>query len=142
MLTNIYKILLAFLYQLKSDLYLRISFLPFSHCSPFFTRESQLSRNIKEHEDREIQMDRTSFCQVLFFFLLPILVFLNSIHLNMVLQKAMAPHSSTLAWKIPWTEEPAVHGVTKSWTGLSDFTFTFHVHALEKEMATHSSVLA
>ena len=35
-----------------------------------------------------------------------------------------------------------VHGVTKSWTRLSDFTFTFHFHALEKEMATHSSVLA
>ena len=32
----------------------------------------------------------------------------------------------------------AVHGVTKSWTQLSDFTFTFHFHALEKEMATHS----
>ena len=36
----------------------------------------------------------------------------------------------------------AVHGVTKSQTRLSDFTFTFHFHALEKEMATHSSVLA
>jgi len=36
----------------------------------------------------------------------------------------------------------AVHGVSKSWTQLSDFTFTFHFHALEKEMATHSSVLA
>ena len=36
----------------------------------------------------------------------------------------------------------AVHGVTKSRTRLSDFTFTFHFHALEKEMATHSSVLA
>ena len=36
----------------------------------------------------------------------------------------------------------AVHGVTKSWTRLSDFTFTFHFPALEKEMATHSSVLA
>ena len=35
-----------------------------------------------------------------------------------------------------------VHGVTKSRTQLSDFTFTFHFHALEKEMATHSSVLA
>ena len=33
-------------------------------------------------------------------------------------------------------------GVTKSWTRLSDFTFTFHFHALEKGMATHSSVLA
>ena len=36
----------------------------------------------------------------------------------------------------------AVHGVEKSWTWLSNFTFTFHFHALEKEMATHSSVLA
>ena len=36
----------------------------------------------------------------------------------------------------------AGHGVTKSWTRLSDLTFTFHFHALEKEMATHSSVLA
>ena len=54
-------------------------------------------------------------------------------------------HSSTLTWKIPWTEEPggaAVHGVAKSGTRLSDFTFTFHFHALEKEMATHFSVLA
>ena len=36
----------------------------------------------------------------------------------------------------------AVHGVAKSQTRLSDFTFTFHFHALEKELATHSSVLA
>ena len=35
----------------------------------------------------------------------------------------------------------AVHGVAKSWTRLSDFTFTFYFHALEKEMATHSSLL-
>ena len=56
----------------------------------------------------------------------------------------MAPHSSTLAWKIPWTEEPGrLQSVgSLSWTRLSDFTFTFHFHALEKEMATHSSVLA
>ena len=57
----------------------------------------------------------------------------------------MAPHSSTLAWKIPWTEEPGrlqSMGVTASRTRLRDFTFTFHFHALEKEMATHSSVLA
>ena len=40
------------------------------------------------------------------------------------------------AWWAP------VHGVTKSWARLSNFTFTFHFHALEKEMATHSSVLA
>ena len=57
----------------------------------------------------------------------------------------MAPHSSTLAWKIPWMEEPGrlqSMGVPKSWIRLSDFTFTFHFPALEKEMATHSSVLA
>ena len=59
-------------------------------------------------------------------------------------EKAMAPHSSTLAWKIPWMEEPVgcVHRVAQSRTGLSNFTFTFHLHALEKEMATHSSVFA
>ena len=59
--------------------------------------------------------------------------------------KAMAPHSSTLAWKNPmdggaW--KAAVHGVAEGWTRLSDFAFTFHFHVLEKEMATHSSVLA
>ena len=36
----------------------------------------------------------------------------------------------------------AVHGVAKSWTRLSDFIFTFHFHALEQKMATHSNVLA
>ena len=36
----------------------------------------------------------------------------------------------------------AVHGVAKSWTRLSNFTLTFHLHALEKKMATHASVLA
>ena len=55
----------------------------------------------------------------------------------------MAPHSSTLAWKIPWTEEPG--GLqsmgSQSRTRLSDFIFTFHFHALEKEMATHSVLL-
>ena len=50
----------------------------------------------------------------------------------------MAPHSSTLVWKIPWTEEPG--GLRSmgllSRARLSDFPFTFHFHALEKEMAT------
>ena len=64
----------------------------------------------------------------------------------------MAPHSSTLAWKIPWTEEPGRlqsmgslgvgHDYNFQVDNLSDFTFTFHFHALEKEMASHSSVLA
>ena len=56
----------------------------------------------------------------------------------------MAPHSSTRAWKIPWTEKPgrlqSMGSLSRA--RLSDFTFTFHFHALEKEMATHSSVLA
>ena len=53
-----------------------------------------------------------------------------------VTEKVMAPHSSTLAWKNPmgggawWA---AVHGVAKSRTRLSDFTFTFHFHALERK---------
>ena len=64
--------------------------------------------------------------------------------LDFISEKEMAFHSSTLAWKIPWMEE-----LGRLWsmgslsqTRLSDFTFTFHLHALEKEMATHSSVLA
>ena len=59
-------------------------------------------------------------------------------------EKAMVPHSSAPAWKIPWAEEPG--GLQSmgllSQTRQSDFTFTFHFHALEKEMAIHSSVLA
>ena len=61
-----------------------------------------------------------------------------------VWEKAMAPHSSTLAWKTPSMEEPGglqSMGMLKNQTQLSDFTFTFHFHAL-KEMAAHSSVLA
>ena len=56
----------------------------------------------------------------------------------------MAPHSRTLVWEIPWMEGPGglQSMVTKSWTRLSDLTLTFHFHALEKEMATHFSVLA
>ena len=48
----------------------------------------------------------------------------------------MAPHSSTLAWKIPWTEEPGGLQSMGSLRVRQDFTFTFHFHALEKEMAT------
>ena len=57
----------------------------------------------------------------------------------------MAPHSSTLAWKIPWMEEPGrllSMGLRRVRARLSDFSLTFHFHALEREMATHSSVLA
>ena len=58
-------------------------------------------------------------------------------------EKAMATQYSCLenpmdrrAW------QATVHGVAKSWKRLSDFTFTFHFHALQKETATHSSILA
>ena len=67
--------------------------------------------------------------------------------IDYTLEKALAPHSSTLAWKIPWVEEPGglqsmgSLRVRHDWaTSLS--IFTFHFHALEKELATHSSVLA
>ena len=54
----------------------------------------------------------------------------------------MAPHSSTLAWKLPWTEEPGRLQSMGSPRVRHNFTFTFHFHALEKEMATHSSTSA
>ena len=56
----------------------------------------------------------------------------------------MAPHSSTLAWKIPWMGEPGrLQSMRSPRVGhYFTFTFTFHFHALEKEMATHFSVLA
>ena len=51
-----------------------------------------------------------------------------------------------VVWGLPrcvWARESAaVHGVAEGWTRLSDFSFSFHFHALEKEMAIHSSVLA
>ena len=61
----------------------------------------------------------------------------------------MATHSSTFAWKIPGTEEPGrlqsmgSRRVGHDWvTSILLFTFTFHFHALEKEMSTHSSIIA
>ena len=56
--------------------------------------------------------------------------------MDMILSKLQDMVMDREAWSA------AVYGVTKSWTRLSDFTFTFHFHALEKEKATHSSVLA
>ena len=68
----------------------------------------------------------------------------NVYTLQSVSETALAPHSSTLAWKIPRMEEPgrlqSMGSLSRTW--LSYFTFTFCFHALEKEMATHSSVLA
>ena len=56
--------------------------------------------------------------------------------MNMSLCKLQEVVKDREAW------HTAVHGVAKSWIQLNDFTFTFHFHALEKEMVTHSSVLA
>ena len=54
----------------------------------------------------------------------------------------MATHSSTLAWKIPWTEEPGrLQSMGSRRVGTTE-QLHFHFHALEKEMPTHSSVLA
>ena len=60
-----------------------------------------------------------------------------------VLEKAMAPHSSTLAQRISWTEEPGgLQSMGSQRVAHTErFTFTFHFHALEKEMATHSMFL-
>ena len=62
-------------------------------------------------------------------------------------RRQFAPHSSTLAWKIPWAEEPGRLQSMRSLRVEHDWAtslsiFTFHFHALEKEMATHSSALA
>ena len=56
----------------------------------------------------------------------------------------MAPHSGTLAWKVPWMEEPGGLQSMGSLRVRNDWatSLAFHFHALEKEMATHSSILA
>ena len=75
--------------------------------------------------------------------------FLNQVIINCSnsnSEKAMAPHSSALAWRIPLMEEPGrLQSMGSKRVGHDftfTFTFTFPFHALEKEMATHSSVLA
>ena len=68
---------------------------------------------------------------------------LNCASLNIYPDKAMAPHSSTPAWKIPWMEEPGrLQSMGSLRVGHDWATFTFPFHVLEEEMATHSSVLA
>ena len=57
----------------------------------------------------------------------------------LILDPLLHCNSSTRAWKIPWMEEPG--GLSRTQLSYFTFTFTFHFQALEKEMATHSSVL-
>ena len=64
---------------------------------------------------------------------------------SLLAEKAMAPPLQYSCLENPMDRgawKAAVHEVAEGWTPLSDFTFTFHFHALEKEMATHSSVPA
>ena len=88
-----------------------------------------------------VRKQRLTTCSLIFYFLNINAAIISQMEKEM----ANAPHSSTLALENPmdggaW--QAAVHGVVKNRTRLSDFTFTFNFHALEKEMATHSSVLA
>ena len=82
--------------------------------------------------------------QWIYVFMLILLSSINYCSYTVFLEKAMAPHSSAFAWKIPGMEEPGrLQSMgSLSQTRLSNFPFTFHLHALEKEMATHSNVLA
>ena len=56
-----------------------------------------------------------------------------------LLQKEMATHSSILASEITWTEKPTVHGVTKSWTQLRDFTFLLSLSLFSKCLLNYST---
>ena len=69
---------------------------------------------------------------------------INEVHIYIYRRRQWHPTSVFLPGKSHGQRSlvGVVHGVTKSWTRLSNFTFTFHFHVLEREMATHSSVLA
>ena len=71
-----------------------------------------------------------------------VLVFPLTYHTWNGIRHLLPTHSSTLAWKIPWMEEPGRLRCLGLWRVRHDLAFTFHFHALEKEMATHFSVLA
>ena len=68
----------------------------------------------------------------------------QSLHWDDTLDKEMANNFRFILGKSheQGAQRAIVHGVAKGWTRLSDFTFTFHFHALEKEMTTHSSILS
>ena len=102
-------------------------------CSPWGCKESNTTEWLNWIETSPSHQD-----------VIRIIRWQNLVLLGSKAEKAVATQSSTLAWKIPWTEEPgrlqSMGSLRVGW--LSDFTFTFHLRALEEEMATHSSVLA
>ena len=104
-----------------------------------------LSPTMLKYEDRHIRLHQGHSYELLKWWSFSYYFTLSFTFWPLAWEKVMAPHSSTLAWKISWAEEPdrlQSMGSLKSRLRLSDFTFTFLFHALEKEMATHSSVLA
>ena len=106
-------------------------------------KNSDLFRKPGDQKDGRLLSQRIIFAEVEFGFLLHEKISIASLQIWTYCSKGT--HSSTLAWKIPWMPEPGrlqSIGLLRGWTRLGDFTFTFHFHALEKEMATHSSVLA
>ena len=74
----------------------------------------------------------------------------SALFIKVILSSLLCPHPnrvslahSCMLLVMDWRAwKAAIHGAAEGWARLSDFTFTFHFHALEKEMATHSSVLA
>ena len=92
--------------------------------------------SVSGYSKRNVRGSLITFLQLVLFFLRIYTVSLFEEGNGMPLQYSCLENMDGGAW---WA---AVHWVAKSWTQLSDFTFTFHFHALEKAMATHSSVLA
>ena len=119
-----------------------LHFLPWNQANANSSKSGWKQRKVGRHlkDNKCISMDACVggflFAFFVFFF------FFFCWRLSWWAEKAMAPHSSTLAWKIPWTEEPGRLQSMRSLsrTRLSDFTFTFHFHALEKEMAGEPSL--
>ena len=110
-------------------------------------RVCSLTWYLRNNLEKRTRMSLTAYCFLTQFFLS-----CHHLHLLSALPGASrrmggvwgATHSSTLAWKIPWTEEPGgLPSMGSPRVGHDrDFTFTFHFPALEKEMAPHSSALA
>ena len=103
-----------------------------------------------EYHKKQLSIEKIKFCHVLISLSCDSLIIVKTIKLILMIHVVITDYSNGTPLQYSCLENPmdggawwaAVHGVARSQTGLSDFTFTFHFHALEKEMATHSSVLA